>query len=1467
MRNSVRHLLLLSLTLFFSLGIKAQNIHKFERIGMADGLSQNYVQSILCDDKGFLWFGTWDGLNRYDGRQFKIFKVNPKQKNTLTNNRIIDLWQDNQNTLWVKTNDGYIHYFIDETYEFITYPYYLRSLEERNSTITCFVESNKQEVLLGSSGSGMYYLKYNPETKGYDERQFLNRGESSISDNKVSFILTDNLHEIWIGTQKGLNNISQAELEKENPSFANYWLDYNFTVGLQFHQLILFGTKGTGIKTFDSDRRSFDSHPKWLSQLADKSITVLDSIFQQNVLIGTAGSGLYIFDMSVGLLRHHILKDKTITKIFRDSYDNLWINTTEFGIYKLEPDLTTLKFHELTDDKIRSIVDDERQFIYEDSQRNLWIALHGNGLARFNRDDDRFDFYRNRVGDNSSISSDNVYCITEDHSGLLWVGAGPANGGVNKLYTSTETFQQFILQKNVVSGNENVVRSLLVDQRNNIWIGTKSGEIYITDDQFQTIKKFGQMPLVHGVSPGQNAYTMMQDKHGYVWIGTKGGGIYVTRYSTQDPKFDYRSIRFHHYAHDPADDQSLSSSIIYSLLEDSEGRVWIGSFEGGLSLVSERSNNTIKTRRFNTSNSGISSDLVRNLFEDSSKRLWIATAFGVNIIDLNNLDPSPEIRPVLADPRKSNSLSYNDVVHVFEDSRCQIWLGTSGGGVNKLVYLEHDSISFEHMNTTSGLINDVVYSVIEDHLGMLWFSTDHGLTRYNPVDGVFDNFDESNNLSTDAFNENTCVMTPDGRLLFGANEGFLVVYPDKIEKNDFMPRVVFTNFQLFNKDIDIHDPGSPVKQDIETLHSIVLDHHQSSFSIEYAALSFFAPSKNKYAFMLENFDAQWNEVGNQNKATYTNLAPGEYTFKVKAANWNSGWSDKTRSIQITILPPWWKTTTMYILYFIVFIIVVEIIRRSYTRYHKLQNDLKVEKRVNDIKLQFFTNISHEIRTPLTLILGPIHDIMELRNVPKNIAGKLQLVEKNGKRMLRLVNQLLDFRKVQKNKMDLRVHKIEINSFLTSIIENFDLIADHKKINIVFEPLSGEKEVWADPNKFDSVIFNILSNALKFSPKGGIVKISIKTTDQKFLDILIVDQGSGIPKNRLNLIFQRFSPLSEENEEFGSSGIGLAYSYQIMKLHHGDILVKSETGKGSEFTVRLLEGHDHFKEKEIRHDEAESLYRINHDKEIEEQDEELVAVEKNKDKDFHILIVEDNLQILKYLQENLSEDYHISTSFNGWEALEVMEQSQPDLVITDIMMPVMDGITLTRKLKESFDTSHIPVIMLTAKSAMEDQIEGIGSGAEAYILKPFNMMYVRTVISNLIKQRSILHSKYIQNKVSDNSEFKITTKDEKFLEDISRLIMENYQDPEFNIEKLVDNSYVSRTVFYHKIKTLTGLTPIDFLRQKRLHIASQLILKTDYNVSEIAVITGFNDVKNFSKRFKEIYKLTPTQFKQEMMSSN
>ena len=1463
----VKFLILSTIIILTSKGIYAQKEYKFEHINISEGLSQKYVQSIFCDHKGFLWFGTWGGLNRYDGKQFKVFTVNASQRNSLTNNRVIDIWQDIQDKLWVKTNDGYNHYFVEETYEFITFPYYLKSLEERNSTITSFTENDNGKVLLGSSNSGLYYLTYNAQNGRYDERQFLNRGVSSISHNTISFIMFDQDNEIWIGTKKGLNNISPEELSKESPSFANYWLDYEFTCSADLDSILIFGTKRNGIKIFERRFRKFDTYPEQFQRFSDKDITLIQTAGDEKLVIGTTKNGLHVYDIKSNSLDASLLKNKTIRRAYKDDFGDLWINTEEFGIYRLDKKLHSLNYYKLTDDEIKNLVDDERQNIFEDSRSNLWIGIHGGGLAKYDRKKDEFYFYKNDPNDESSISSDNVYCIEEDNSGILWAGTGVPNGGVNKIQPINEAFRQIRIESIEISGKENVVRAVLIDNNNHTWVGTKGGEILILDQQYEIAQRFKALPLLKGNNEAHNAYTMLQDSDGFIWIGTKGGGIYVTSTPIYNSSTKYQDIQFVHYTHDPDIDSSLNSNMIYSIYEDSKEQIWIGSHKGGLALVTGRDNTRLSCYVYDITNSEISSNKVRNLYEDNQHRLWIATAFGLNYINLNTLDKSnPEIESTLFDPSRPNSISYNDVVHIFQDSNDTLWFSTLGGGVNKLISDNPEKMQFQYLTTKEGLVNDVVYTILEDNNKRLWFSTDRGLSSYDANTNTFENFDESNNLPIDVFNENTCEISRNGELIYGSNEGLIIVDPNKIKRVEFRPNIVFTNFQLFNKDIDILDPASPVKQDIETLKKIELSHYQSSFSIEYAALSYFDPSKNKYAFKLDNFDEQWNEVGNQNKATYTNLAPGNYVFKVKAANWNSDWSNNERRIDIIISPPWWETTGMYIVYFAVFVLIFEIIRRSYVRYHQLQNDLKVEKRVNDIKLQFFTNISHEIRTPLTLILGPIHDILEIKNLPKNLTDKMHLIEKNGKRMLRLVNQLLDFRKIQKNKMQLQAHQTELVPFVQSIIENFDLIATQKQIKIQFQSNVGDLQVWVDSKKFDSVIFNILSNALKFSPKNGTVLVQIDKTKDQYVDISISDQGKGIRQSKINQIFERYTPLSEQNDEFGSSGIGLAYSYEIMKLHKGDIVVKSEEGNGSEFIIRVLLGNTHFgtidnatNEIDEAHISADTEVLLEYD-DIKEE----VIEGQTKETRYNILIIEDNNDILSYLKSNLQSEFSVSTASNGKEGLKVIEENQPDIVITDVMMPEMDGIEFTKRIKDSIETSHIPIIMLTAKSSIENQIEGIESGAESYILKPFSITYVKAVIANLIKQRTTLQTKYLKEDTLDQllDEVVITSKDEQFLEDVNTIIKDNYSDPAFNIEKLVEMSYASRTVFYNKIKSLTGLSPIDFLRQKRLNIAAKLIATSDLNVSEIAYSIGFNDTKYFSKKFKSFFGMTPTEYKNQ-----
>lgn len=1445
----------LLLFLIFVANAQAQIVERFEHLNTQDGLSQNSVQSIFCDSKGYLWLGTWNGLNRYNGSEFEIFKVQDDFENSLTHNRISKIWEDSLNILWVKTYDGYYHYFIAATEEFITLPYYLKSLEEKNSIISDFSQTAKDEIWLGSTNSGAYYLKFDSTTYRYQVQQFISRGKSTISNNSVTFIAPDSRKNIWIGSDQGLNFLPADELGKDQPVFNHLYVNTHFTCAGELNQDVYFGTSKNGIIKYSFTSRTFDDDFKDFEVLKGLTITLLQKTSDNQMIIGTKNHGLYLYNPTRRSLDQY-LSTKTITRTYEDEFGKIWINTNEFGIYQLDPTDWSINKYTLSNPGM-TMVDAERQYIYEDSKQNLWIGLHG-GLALYVREEDRFEIYRNDPGDPFSISSNIVYCITEDQSGLLWVGTGQPNGGVDKIITVNPAFKQVSPAQQFSNNSAYVFRSLFQDKKGYVWAGTKFGYIYIISPENQDQENFNAAALQQSFYLGSNAYGMMQDEEGYLWIASKGGGLYVSKKSLNDyPSYD--QISFNNYRFHPDDSLSLSSNNVYAVFQDREKQVWIGTYGGGLNLASG-DKSSLQFERINSSNSNLSSDDVRQIYEDTENRLWIATAFGLNLLEERH-SAHYGFSNFFYNPDDDNSLSYNDVIHIYEDRKQQVWFTTLGGGINKLLYAEADTLAVKRLNQEDGLVNDAVFSVLEDDFGYLWFSTEKGISRMNPQNYTFENFDKNNGLFNENFTENTSCAVGEN-LLFGGTEGILLINPRNLNKSSFKPAVVLTNFQISNKDVDFRQPDAVINSHIESLKDITLKYDQSSFSFEYAALSYFAPAKNQYQFKLENFDEEWNVVGNQQKATYTNLTPGKYEFKVKAANWDGTWNENPRSLSIVITPPWWQTWWAYLAYVILAAGIISLIWKSYGRYHQLQNDLKVEKRVNDIKLRFFTNISHEIRTPLTLILGPIDDIKAASNIPAGISEQISIMERNGKRMLRLVNQLLDFRKIQQSKMKLMVQKIELNSFIRDIVENFLPLAEHKNIQLHFTPDGKESSLWTDPNKFDSVIFNILSNAIKFTSTGKNINVSINHISDNFIDIIIQDEGMGIPQEKTHLLFQRFSALSDDKEGM-NSGIGLSLAYEIVKLHKGDILVESEPGKGCCFTIRMQKGIDHFDSRQVEILEDETREVIHQEVLFESLQHENPDEEDKAGKPIHkVLLVEDNPEIIEYLQSCLQNNYQIATASNGREGLQKLHTFHPDLIITDVMMPEMDGVEMTRKIKENIDSSHIPVVMLTAKSNMQDQITGVESGAEAYILKPFNAIYLRAVINNILKNRKQVSKRLINEEkveVTPN-QISITSKDEKFLQDVMKIIEENYEDAEFNVEKLVELSYVSRTVFYNKIKGLTGLSPIEFLRQVRIKIAGQLLVDSDYNISEIAFMAGYNNVKYFRQHFKAIFGITPNEYK-------
>lgn len=1460
------------LCLFFAGKVYSQKVavERFEHLNTRQGLSENSVISIYCDKKGYMWFGTMNGLNQYDGKKFKIYESKPYQDFTLTNNRISNIWEDEQGFLWVETYNGYYHYLDRQHNKFYTYPFYEKSEEEKYSRVNVFTQITDNEIWLGSSQSGIYKLTYDPVNTNYKTKHFLSRGVSSLTNNSISFIKKDSQNNVWVGARKGLNLLKDSYNKEENYSFEHFFIDKEFSCSDNFNDNIWFGTTGGTIIFYNNNTRNFEQAERPSSSYSEP-VTLLESYCDTSIIAGFE-NGLLVFYDQGGKSQHKLEFNTSVRSVYVDRDKNVWVSTDLFGIYKVNKE-KQVQYYILTPKEIEPLIDDERKYIYEDILGNLWIGLHGAGLAYYNKSSGEFDFFRNNPYDPASISSNFVHCLTNDKSGILWIGTGQATGGVNKLIPVNPAFKNVIPHENVQNVMDNLVRSIFEDSYGNIWMGSKSGKLYIYNQGYELLYSFKNIHTVKGSLPGYNIYTIIQDKDGYIWMGSKGGGISVSKKPLEDYNEDYSEIKFDVFKHNPADSGSLSSNFVYSIIEDKHRNIWIGTYGGGISLLKHES---IKKgdnifERINTSNSNLSNDAIRQIFEDSKGRIWIGTIQGVNLLERNIKNSVSKSFVKFNYSRDDNeSISYNDIIHIFEDSEHTLWFGTFGGGINKLVELENKPVRFENYNKKNGLCNDAVFGILEDTRGFLWLSTENGISRFDKVNNTFENYDQNNGLLSGAFSENTCTLTKSGHLLFGNSKGTLVIDPLKLKHTKFKPPVVFTNFQLSNKDVNIEDKKSPLSKSLEYTDLITLNYKQSSFSIEYSALSYFDPGKNEYAFKLDPFDENWNNVGNQSKATYTNLPPGKYTFMIKAANWDGTWNDTPKTLEIVIRPPWWKTKIAFISYLILLIVLGEITRRIISRFMKMRNNLRVERKVNEIKLKFFTNISHELRTPLTLIMGPLTDIRNTQKLPEQISHSIELMYKNGSRMLRLINQLLDFRKIQNEKLKLNIQKVQLKQFIVDIIRNFELLSERKHIKIEFISEIDDIEAWIDCEKFDIVIFNILSNAFKYSPKKSKIEILLNFNEEtQLISISIKDKGVGIPKNKIPLVFQRFTTLSEAEHPYKGYGIGLALSYELIKLHHGNIEIESEENKGARFIIQIPAGKQHFNEDEVNFKESEtpSTHLTNIDIEMNEAPEELSEADSSeKFKKGNILIVEDNIEIRDYVFSILQENYCLTVASNGKEALEIIQDQQPDALITDVMMPELNGIQLTQKLKENFDTSHIPVIMLTAKSAFEEQIDGIQSGAEAYIIKPFNAKYLTTVLENILKQRNHIYRKLAKKSFTVPDNIVITPRDQLFLEKVKEIISKNYQDPDYNVERLVEDSLTSRTVFYNKLKGLTGYSPVDFLRRMRLEIARKLLEESGENVSTVAYQTGFNDAKYFSKCFKELFGISPAVIKNKVQQS-
>ncbi|MCU4177260.1 hybrid sensor histidine kinase/response regulator transcription factor [Carboxylicivirga sp. N1Y90] len=1442
---------------------KGQDIFRFEHYDSKDGLLQNSVASLLCDKDGFLWIGTLNGLNRFDGYRFKTFDSVLKSS-TFINNRVINLWQDQQGYIWIETYDHYYHFFNPITESFKTVPDYHDPNYEKINKATCFLQYDSNQIWIGTNERGIYHLNHNPSDNTYISSQISDKGRFSITNNDVRFIFSSQDSAVWVGTVRGINLLQHSDVKKQHFDFEHYFINYSFNSAIELDNEVWLGTDNQGLVCFNKKSHSYHFINQSNNQLLPSNqISKIYSSSDTTCLVAFKDGGLLMYNSANQQWSKVKTHGLNIETVYFDRFNDAWITTDVFGVTKLNLANKKTNYYQLTEPEQISITDRERHVFYEDKDSNLWIGLHGGALAFYHRPSDSFKKYENEPNDNYSISSNIVHSITEDLSGQLWLGTGQYKGGLEKVIKRNPAFKHILPTRIIKQMIDNVVRCVYQDKNGYIWLSTKDGVIHIYDSNFQKIHTLQSLLNNKSSLKTTNVYCMFVDDQNHMWLGTKGHGLFVSKMPIGSNKKTLKDLTFYNYQTNTADSSSISNNNIYSIEQDKLGNIWIGTYGNGACRVTDKNPKHLTFEHFTNENSHLSSNQVRKIKCDSDSNLWFATAFGLNVIKKDSLtNKRYTFSSYFKESGNSQKINYNDVGEVFEDSEHRLWFGTFGGGVTQLQLPLTEHNQFKNITKKSGLSNNVIYGILEDDQNQLWFSSEFGLNHYNPETETIEIYNESNGLSFNNFTESACFKLNDGRLVFGGSEGVEIIDAQIIGSPINLNLIKLTNFQLFNKDVAVNTTDSPLKQSISFTDAIRLNYLQSSFSLEFSALDLLNPSMIQYAYLLEGFESNWNYVGNQTKATYTNLPHGQYTFKVKHTNRSGRWNNYTKEISITITPPWWKTTWAYLGYVLLLFGILWFTRGIIIRVNKYRQDLKLEKKISDLKLRFFTNISHEIRTPLTLILGPLEDILEDSTITKDLQNQLGLMKKNTKRMLHLVNQLLDFRRIQNNKMSLNVQKINLVSFTQSIYESFIPLAKHNGIHFKFQKTRDCIDVWADASKLDSIIYNIISNAIKFTPKGKNVSVSVEVdTDNPDTALVnIVDEGPGISHENIADIFTRFVILNKNDHR--SSGIGLALAFELAKLHGGDIKVNSQLDQGSCFCFNMPIDNKHLlNQTNVMHIQKIELPPLPHKQFNEEfnftmPESDLLDEQKNT-----ILVVEDNKQIADYIQSKLKIEFNCLWAANGKEGLKLAEIHNPDAIVTDIMMPEMDGIEMTQKLKDNFSLCHIPIVMITAKTDMKDQIIGYESGAEAYITKPLKSQHLRAVLHSFIGQRKLVISKYRDNKTIDPDTLKVNTKDEEFLHNLLKYVEANYTE-DLTVDSVAKKFCVSRTVLYNKVKGLTGLSPLEFIRQVKLKLSLEL-LKKGYSVTETAYKIGYTDVKYFSKQFKMLNGYPPSKVKKDL----
>lgn len=1350
-----------------------------------------------------------------------------------------------------------------------------RSIQETTSkrAISSITQDKNGFIWIGTNGAGLY--RY--DGVNYFGYQY-NKKPGSVNSNFIYSTFIDSNNNLWVGTDDGLclynrdlDNFTKINIE----DVIRIGYDEPITVKTIIqdnHGNLILGTYGFGLFKLNIKTLHASLIP---SKILKKNNFLIKSSVKNKQGIIYLGTSYGLLELDLNEKVKQVYKDKfkreplldDIENLVIDKYGYIWLGTTENGLIKIKPETDNYQFENyfITKNKILSIIESSLDYII--------CGTENDGLLVVNHKGQVLQKYLHSKYNNFSLKSNSVWSLYEDKEKRLWLGYFNKGLGVfdkpNNQFNSLES-----LVNNDNSLQTSSVTSVIKDKKGNLLMSNEGGGL--------DIYNLSNKSYIHVNQNNQNYYsgldaadiqTIFIDSKQNIWIGSWDRGIYFLKNGT---------TRFINY--NTTNATGLKSNRIFSFSEDSKGRIWIGTFIKGLHYFDNKSNTFVHCNSKQFTENALDNAFIRKVFVDSDNVLWVGTILGlyqVSLKDDSDFKVTKMRDAMFKDKTKYNSIQ--TILSIYESNDKTIWIGTDGEG---LFNYNKKTNKFSNYNDFPGFTEKSVRAIISDNNGSLWISGGSGLTKLDFKNKKSTHFTKDDGLIDNDFSNNAVFKDENGELYFGGYEGVNYFNPNEIKKIEKAPKLYFSDFKLFNRSVKPNEDASPLTKVISQTKEIILNYTQSVFTIEYVGINYNYSKKNQYAYYLEGFEKDWNYVGNNRTATYTNLAPGNYIFKVKSANADGSWSNDQLELKIKILPPWWKSIWAYLAYTSILVFLLIYFNKIYQNRFKAKQAILLEKekniqseKLNNNKLQFFTNISHEFRTPLTLIINPLEDILRSKNVSPEIHNKLKIVHKSSDRLSRLINELMDFNKLEFNKIFLQVKKIEVVAFTEEIISYFDEEAAARNITINFEPSVDELEDWLDPKMLEKIIFNIISNAFKFTPDNGFITIAIDKTDTDHsllmngntvpsFSITITDTGSGIHKKDLKRIFDRFYQVNNVNKDYyGSTGIGLEVVKEFIELHKGKIDVESQVGQGTKFTVTFPLGKSFYKKNEIvdevfklEKNKNKFLFESNdpaNDDEFTNQKIENPALETAKL--YTVLIVEDNTELRNYLKHELSKSYKIIVAENGQKGYELAVQKLPDLIITDVIMPVMDGLQLCKNIKGDLKTSHIPLLMLSAKAMVKDRLEGIDSGADIYLSKPFELDILKSSLAQLITSRQIMFKKFYSGITKDGKD-KTTSLDNDFIQKILHFINENISEPLLTVELLSSKIYLSRSQLYRKIKTLTGVSVNEFIRNVRLEKAKQLIEQGNNNINEISYKVGFTSPSYFSKCYKIKYGHLPTQEK-------